>query len=69
MPLAEQMAALDAQVAAHIAAPDQLNATRDLVPVPLLGIPGWCNDNESAAYYEDTGYFRPPRADVTARPR
>ena len=30
-------------------------------PLPLLGIPGACSDNESPAYYDDTRQFRPAR--------
>ncbi len=34
----------------------------DLFPMPVLGIPGWWPDNESAAFYDDTEIFRPARA-------
>lgn len=30
-------------------------------PLPILGIPGWCCDNEDPAYYDDTTQFRPGR--------
>jgi hypothetical protein len=69
LPIADQLAALDAQVAAHISEPRQLAAPCDLAPVPLLGIPGWCAGNASAAYYEDSAHFRPARADIIARRR
>ncbi len=32
-----------------------------LFPLPVLGIPGWCADNESPDYYDDTRQFRPGR--------
>lgn len=32
----------------------------ELPPLPVLGIPGW-DDNESKAYYQDTTIFRPAR--------
>ncbi|PJL59523.1 DUF3025 domain-containing protein [Stenotrophomonas maltophilia] len=32
-----------------------------LRPLPLAGIPGW-HDVQDAAFYRNTGYFRPPRA-------
>jgi hypothetical protein len=34
----------------------------DFAPVPVLGIPGWCDANQDAAYYEDASVFRPARA-------
>lgn len=58
-PRAAQLARLDARLAAHIGAPDRLTATRDLSPVPILGVPGWCADNEVESYYDNTDYFRP----------
>lgn len=29
--------------------------------LPLLGVPGWCADNDDPAYYHDAGVFRPLR--------
>jgi Protein of unknown function (DUF3025) len=60
MPLAQQLAELDARLAGHIDDPARLSATRELAPVPVLGVPGWCADNEREEYYDDPGYFRPP---------
>ena len=53
--------ALDARVAAWIADPALLAGTRDLAPLPVLGVPGWCADNEREDYYDDVEYFRPGR--------
>jgi hypothetical protein len=39
---------------------DRLNPA-DFAPVPLLGIPGWCNANQEASYYDDASVFRPAR--------
>ncbi len=58
-PVSMQLAELDERVAAHIAAPEQLAATRDLVHVPILGVPAWCADNEAESYYDNREYFRP----------
>lgn len=30
----------------------------DLVPVPLLGYPGWSPDNSDSSYYDNQNYFR-----------
>jgi len=65
---AQDLAALDASLAAYLRDGERLRATRELAVVPVLGVPGWCPDNESGAYYDDAGYFRPARAG-TARGR
>ncbi len=35
-----------------------LSSNSDLIPIPLLGYPGWIEDNKSEAYYENKNYFR-----------
>jgi hypothetical protein len=60
-PLADQMAALDGLVAAKLADPQYLNATRELAVVPVLGVPGWHPDNDREDFYDNTDYFRPAR--------
>lgn len=51
---------LDRRIAACFAAGSQITS-RDLTPVPLLGVPGWWPGNEDAAFYDNTEYFRPRR--------
>lgn len=60
-PLAQQLAHLDTLLADRLALPEYGSTTRELSPVPLLGVPGWAADNECEAYYENTHYFRPGR--------
>jgi hypothetical protein len=60
-PTGAQIGELDRMVARHLMDPHRLRSTRDLAPLPILGVPGWCVDNENASYYDDTGYFRPGR--------
>jgi hypothetical protein len=60
-PLAQQLAHLDSLMADYLAVPEHCRSTRDLSPVPLLGVPGWAADNDRAAYYDNTAYFRPGR--------
>ncbi|MBI4938190.1 MAG: DUF3025 domain-containing protein [Nitrosomonadales bacterium] len=60
-PLAQRLAHLDTLLANHLAAPEHCRSTRDLSPVPLLGVPGWAAGNNDAAYYDNTAYFRPGR--------
>lgn len=52
---------LDALLAEYLATPENCRSTRELTPVPLLGVPGWTMENENAAYYDNTGYFRAGR--------
>jgi hypothetical protein len=64
---AAQSAWIDAQLAALLDSTGSLTATRDLTPVPILGIPGWCADNAREDYYANTAYFRPRRASPADR--
>ena len=67
-PPARQLAALDGRLAQRISDTAQFTATRELPPVPILGVPGWCGDNAHEQYYDNGDYFRPARADdVTGR--
>ena len=61
-PPAELLTVLDARLESRIADPAALSGTRDLAPVPVLGVPGWCVDNEREEYYDNLDYFRPGRA-------
>lgn len=36
-----------------------------LSPVPLLGYPGWSEDNLNESYYDDSHYFRSRPIHVT----
>jgi hypothetical protein len=60
-PPREQLAVLDSQVAATISKSGNLTAPRELAVVPVLGVPGWCPENEQESYYDNTDYFRPGR--------
>jgi hypothetical protein len=60
-PMMKQLTHLDNQLAVYLAKPEHCLSTRDLSPVPLLGVPGWTADNDNAAYYNNTDYFRPGR--------
>ena len=62
LPLESQLAELDARVAARISDLRYFLATRELAPVPILGVPGWWAANESEHFYDDASHFRPARA-------
>lgn len=66
-PRAQQMAHLDALLADYLSAAEHCRSTRELMPVPLLGVPGWAAENEEAAYYDNTGYFRSGRHGHSAK--
>ena len=36
-------------------------ATKPFMPLPVLGLPGWCPDNENPDFYADQSVFRPTR--------
>lgn len=50
---------LDALLAEYVA--QHCHHTRELNPVPLLGIPRWWADNEHEVFYRNTTYFRAGR--------
>ena len=52
------LATIDAAIAAAL---DDGLAPGRLRPLPVLGIPGWA-DNQDATYYEDASVFRPARS-------
>ncbi len=39
----------------------RVQSTKDLTPLPLLGVPGCYAENEAPGFYDNTGYFRPRR--------
>jgi hypothetical protein len=64
---AELLATLDTRLAACIGDPAMLSGTRSLSPVPVLGVPGWCAENEREDYYDNAEYFRAGRKGVSRR--
>ncbi len=59
LPADAQLRELDRRVEGDV---DSLSESPSFAPLPLLGIPGWCADNQDPAYYDDTSQFRPGRA-------
>ena len=60
--LEEQLAYLDAAAARRIADSRTVRSPRDLPPLPILGVPGWCAANAEATYYDNRDHFRKRRA-------
>lgn len=67
-PLAERLMNIDRRLALHIADPQALRHTHELSPLPVLGVPGWCADNENPVYYDDRDHFRPGRMRRLSQP-
>lgn len=71
--LATQAQCVDQLVADFLRQPEHLTSTRVLNPLPLLGVPGWSPENDVAAFYDNTQYFRPgrrrPAADAQNAPQ
>ena len=60
-PPGEQLAVLDSRVAAYISESGNLTTPRALAVLPVLGVPGWCRDNEREGFYDNADYFRSGR--------
>lgn len=56
----DSLAGADAALYAQLTA--ALLAQKPFTPLPLLGIPGWCAENERLSFYDDAQVFRPRRA-------
>lgn len=54
-----QVSEIDRWVANLFAADEAISRPKDLLPLPLLGVPGVVADNALAAYYDDLRQFRP----------
>ncbi len=55
---------VQADVLAAAALRNGILSTRDLAPLPVLGVPGWYGANKDAGFYANTDYFRPGRTRV-----
>src|SRR5712691_274794 len=61
-PIERQLCELDARAADYFSGTQALASTRNLSPLPILGIPGWEPANASEEYYDDPSQFRPRRS-------
>ena len=59
--LVTQYQYLDKQLYEMIKNDDCLADNKQLSPLPLLGVPGWCEENNNSSFYDNTDYFRPKR--------
>jgi hypothetical protein len=61
-PMERQLSELDARAADYFSGAQALASTRNLPPLPILGIPGWEPANAREDYYDDLSQFRPRRS-------
>ncbi|MFK8014006.1 MAG: DUF3025 domain-containing protein [Gammaproteobacteria bacterium] len=61
VPHDERRRLIDTQLAGQIRHGNAVMTTKELLPLPLLGVPGWWPDNENDTFYSDADYFRPKR--------
>src|SRR6266852_938223 len=59
--LERQLSELYARAADYFSVSQALTPTRNLSPLPILGIPGWDPANACEEYYDDPSQFRPRR--------
>lgn len=52
---------LDARLAERLRSDGSFASPQDLMPLPVLGLPGWWQRGDAADFYQDTSYFRPGR--------
>jgi len=57
----EQLTWVDGALLAALSDREQLSVPKDLSPFPILGMPGWDEDNSDERYYDNQRYFRPGR--------
>lgn len=50
--------AMDDGAIAALLTPQHL-ATKPYAPLPVMGVPGWCAENNGATFYDDVAVFRP----------
>ncbi|MDH5392416.1 MAG: DUF3025 domain-containing protein [Gammaproteobacteria bacterium] len=61
----QQVKNLDIQVS-EIWSNKVIEKTKDLQPLPLLGVPSWWNGRQNESFYNDKSYFRPLRKKPSA---
>jgi hypothetical protein len=67
MPPDASPAELDAALAASLV--PQAMSSRLFCPLPVMGLPGWCEANRDPAFYNDPAVFRPGRRRPGVGPR
>ena len=61
MSLTSQLQWIDQKLAAIFREGKHYQKPKDLNPFPILGMPGWVEENAVESYYDNQNYFRPGR--------
>ena len=64
-PATDSIAELDAWIANDVTS--EKLASKPFAPLPVLGVPGWCLENEKLSFYEDILVFRPENKKIAER--
>ncbi len=67
--LARRLAHLNDLLGDYLAAPGRCQSTRELTPVPVLGVPGWSEESANPFFYDNYGYFRVGRLSSSQKKR
>lgn len=59
MPLGEQIRYIDNELSNRLANETLYRQPSDLFPFPILGMPGWYQNNDREDFYDNSNYFRP----------
>lgn len=65
--LTQQYRYLDQQLTREITEKATLKNNQHLSPLPILGVPFWCDDNQCREFYLNENYFRPKRQPKAAK--
>ncbi len=55
----DHLPSLDQALASQLSA--QTLVPKPFIPLPIMGVPGWCADNQSPQFYQDSQVFRLPK--------
>lgn len=66
LPVGSGHGEIDAELARWLT-PDRL-VSQGFCPVPVMGLPGWCEANSDPSFYGDTTVFRPGRMRRSSQP-
>jgi hypothetical protein len=63
----QKHAQLDESLCSKITEEKLFSQAKPLLPLPLLGIPGWCDENNNEEFYDNSNYFRKKSIGTTVR--
>jgi len=67
LPAKQQLAIVDEKLVEKLTESDLFAHKKVLLPIPLLGIPGWHGANQHPEFYQNTDYFRPKSQRLAAK--